>query len=66
MERRIVAQLLNGLDSLNQKSGGNQVLVIRATNRADSLNIVLRLLKEFLTRVARFNVFNEVKPVVEV
>lgn len=48
MERRIVAQLLNSLDSLNQKPGGNQVLVIGATNRADSLDPALR-------RVGRFD-----------
>lgn len=48
MERRIVAQLLNSLDSLNQKPGGSQVLVIGATNRADSLDPALR-------RVGRFD-----------
>ncbi|XP_063700211.1 nuclear valosin-containing protein-like [Culicoides brevitarsis] len=48
MERRIVAQLLNSLDNLNQKPGGSQVLVIGATNRADSLDPALR-------RVGRFD-----------
>lgn len=48
MERRIVAQLLNSLDSLNEKPGGSQVLVIGATNRADSLDPALR-------RVGRFD-----------
>lgn len=48
MERRIVAQLLNSLDGLSTKSGGNQVLVIGATNRADSLDPALR-------RVGRFD-----------
>lgn len=48
MERRIVAQLLNCLDSLNQKPGGSQVLVVGATNRADSLDPALR-------RVGRFD-----------
>lgn len=48
MERRIVAQLLNSLDNLNQKPGGSQVLVIGATNRADALDPALR-------RVGRFD-----------
>uniref|UniRef100_A0A336M220 CSON008090 protein n=1 Tax=Culicoides sonorensis TaxID=179676 RepID=A0A336M220_CULSO len=48
MERRIVAQLLNSLDNLSQKPGGNQVLVIGATNRQDSLDPALR-------RVGRFD-----------
>ncbi|CAM6031791.1 unnamed protein product, partial [Sphagnum compactum] len=48
MERRIVAQLLNSLDGLSTKVGGNQVLVIGATNRPDSLDPALR-------RVGRFD-----------
>jgi len=43
MERRIVAQLLTCMDELTpEKTGGNTVIVIGATNRADSLDIVLR------------------------
>lgn len=42
MERRIVAQLLTVLDELPEKEGGNQVLVIGATNRPDSLDPALR------------------------
>ncbi|XP_034254732.1 nuclear valosin-containing protein-like [Thrips palmi] len=42
MERRIVAQLLTTLDELSEKEGGNQVLVVGATNRPDSLDPALR------------------------
>lgn len=42
MERRIVAQLLTTLDELGEKEGGNQVLVVGATNRPDSLDPALR------------------------
>lgn len=48
MERRIVAQLLTSLDDLPKLEGGDQVLVIGATNRADSLDPSLR-------RVGRFD-----------
>ncbi|KAL0280144.1 UNVERIFIED_CONTAM: hypothetical protein PYX00_001524 [Menopon gallinae] len=42
MERRIVAQLLTCLDELNNVPNGDQVLVIGATNRPDSLDPALR------------------------
>lgn len=42
MERRIVAQLLTCLDELNNKPNGDQVLVVGATNRPDSLDPALR------------------------
>lgn len=42
MERRIVAQLLTTLDELGEKEGGDQVLVVGATNRPDSLDPALR------------------------
>uniref|UniRef100_A0A8D8PPU3 Nuclear valosin-containing protein-like n=1 Tax=Cacopsylla melanoneura TaxID=428564 RepID=A0A8D8PPU3_9HEMI len=42
MERRIVAQLLTSLDSLEYDEGGKQVLVIGATNRPDSIDPALR------------------------
>lgn len=48
MERRIVAQLLISLDGLSKFDRGDQVLVIGATNRADSLDPALR-------RVGRFD-----------
>lgn len=48
MERRIVAQLITSLDDLPKLDGGQQVLVIGATNRADSLDPSLR-------RVGRFD-----------
>lgn len=48
MERRIVAQLITSLDNLPKLDGGDQVLVIGATNRADSLDPSLR-------RVGRFD-----------
>lgn len=48
MERRIVAQLLTSLDDLPKLDGGDRVLVIGATNRADSLDPSLR-------RVGRFD-----------
>lgn len=48
MERRIVAQLLSSLDNLSKLKYGDQVLVIGATNRADSLDPALR-------RVGRFD-----------
>lgn len=48
MERRIVAQLLISLDGLSKFERGDQVLVIGATNRADSLDPALR-------RVGRFD-----------
>lgn len=48
MERRIVAQLLISLDDLPKMNGGDQVLVIGATNRADSIDPSLR-------RVGRFD-----------
>lgn len=48
MERRIVAQLITSLDDLPKLPGGDQVLVIGATNRADSLDPSLR-------RVGRFD-----------
>lgn len=48
MERRIVAQLITSLDDLPKLAGGDQVLVIGATNRADSLDPSLR-------RVGRFD-----------
>uniref|UniRef100_A0A182N974 AAA+ ATPase domain-containing protein n=1 Tax=Anopheles dirus TaxID=7168 RepID=A0A182N974_9DIPT len=48
MERRIVAQLLSSLDALGKQEGGEGVIVIGATNRADSLDPALR-------RVGRFD-----------
>ncbi|KAG7193234.1 uncharacterized protein KQ657_000996 [Scheffersomyces spartinae] len=43
MERRIVAQLLTLMDELTlEKTGGNPVIVIGATNRPDSLDQALR------------------------
>lgn len=42
MERRIVAQLLTSLDSLEYDERGKQVLVIGATNRPDSIDPALR------------------------
>lgn len=42
MERRIVAQLLTCLDELSNKPNGDQVLVVGATNRPDSLDPALR------------------------
>lgn len=43
MERRIVAQLLTCLDDVSlDKTGGNPVLVIGATNRPDSIDAALR------------------------
>lgn len=48
MERRIVSQLLSSLDNLSKLKFGDQVLVIGATNRADSLDPALR-------RVGRFD-----------
>lgn len=48
MERRIVAQLMVSLDNLPKMDGGDQVLVIGATDRADSLDPSLR-------RVGRFD-----------
>lgn len=48
MERRIVSQLLTSFDGLSKLAGGDQVLVIGATNRADALDPSLR-------RVGRFD-----------
>uniref|UniRef100_A0A182JZ89 AAA+ ATPase domain-containing protein n=1 Tax=Anopheles christyi TaxID=43041 RepID=A0A182JZ89_9DIPT len=48
MERRIVAQLLSSMDALGKQPGGEAVIVIGATNRADSLDPALR-------RVGRFD-----------
>ncbi|XP_070498482.1 nuclear valosin-containing protein-like isoform X1 [Chironomus tepperi] len=48
MERRIVAQLISSLDNLSKLKFGDQVLVIGATNRPDSLDPALR-------RVGRFD-----------
>lgn len=48
MERRIVSQLLASLDGLASHIHGNQVLIIGATNRADTLDPALR-------RVGRFD-----------
>lgn len=48
MERRIVSQLLSSLDNLAKLKFGDQVLVIGATNRQDSLDPALR-------RVGRFD-----------
>lgn len=48
MERRIVSQLLICLDNLSKHEKGDQVLVIGATNRADSIDPALR-------RVGRFD-----------
>lgn len=48
LERRIVSQLLSSLDALGQLPNGSQVVVIGATNRADTLDPALR-------RVGRFD-----------
>lgn len=48
MERRIVSQLLQSFDNLSKMEYGDQVLVIGATNRPDSLDPALR-------RVGRFD-----------
>uniref|UniRef100_A0A182MQZ8 AAA+ ATPase domain-containing protein n=1 Tax=Anopheles culicifacies TaxID=139723 RepID=A0A182MQZ8_9DIPT len=48
MERRIVAQLLSSLDALGKQDGGEGVIVIGATNRAEALDPALR-------RVGRFD-----------
>lgn len=48
MERRVVAQLLSSLDGLSRIEGGDEVLVIGATNRPDALDPALR-------RVGRFD-----------
>lgn len=48
MERRIVSQLLASLDGLAKHPHGDQVLIIGATNRADTLDPALR-------RVGRFD-----------
>lgn len=48
MERRIVSQLLSSLDNLAKLKFGDQVLVIGATNRPESLDPALR-------RVGRFD-----------
>lgn len=48
MERRIVTQLISSMDSLSKHPHGDQVLVIGATNRADTLDPALR-------RVGRFD-----------
>lgn len=48
MERRIVTQLLSSMDALGNQDKGDQVLVIGATNRPDSLDPALR-------RVGRFD-----------
>lgn len=48
MERRIVAQLLSSLDGLSKYPHGDQVVIIGATNRPDSLDPALR-------RVGRFD-----------
>uniref|UniRef100_A0A182WLP8 AAA+ ATPase domain-containing protein n=1 Tax=Anopheles minimus TaxID=112268 RepID=A0A182WLP8_9DIPT len=48
MERRIVAQLLSSLDALGKQDGGDGVIVIGATNRAEALDPALR-------RVGRFD-----------
>lgn len=48
MERRVVAQLLSSLDGLSKIEGGDEVLVIGATNRPDALDPALR-------RVGRFD-----------
>lgn len=42
MERRIVAQLLSCIDELVNKEGGNQVLLIGATNRVEAIDTALR------------------------
>lgn len=48
MERRIVSQLLSSFDGLSKEQGGDQVLVIGATNRPDVIDPALR-------RVGRFD-----------
>ncbi len=47
MERRIVAQLLQSFDNLSKTEYGDQILVIGATNRPDSLDPSLRRVSRF-------------------
>ncbi|XP_052897810.1 nuclear valosin-containing protein-like isoform X2 [Anopheles moucheti] len=47
MERRIVAQLLSSMDALGAQDGGEGVIVIGATNRADALDPALRRIGRF-------------------
>ncbi|XP_053663992.1 nuclear valosin-containing protein-like [Anopheles marshallii] len=47
MERRIVAQLLSSMDALGTQDGGEGVIVIGATNRADALDPALRRIGRF-------------------
>lgn len=59
MERRIVAQLLTLMDELTlEKTGGNPVIVIGATNRPDSLDQALRRAGRFDREIC-LNVPNE-------
>lgn len=47
MERRIVSQLLNSLDTLGKLEGGDGVIVIGATNRPDAIDPALRRIGRF-------------------
>ncbi|KAK6457948.1 AAA ATPase [Scheffersomyces xylosifermentans] len=59
MERRIVAQLLTLMDELTlEKTSGNPVIVIGATNRPDSLDAALRRAGRFDREIC-LNVPNE-------
>jgi ribosome biogenesis ATPase len=59
MERRIVAQMLTSIDELSlDKTGGNPVIIIGATNRPDSLDPALRRAGRFDREIC-LNVPNE-------
>ncbi|KAH3672955.1 hypothetical protein WICPIJ_009964 [Wickerhamomyces pijperi] len=59
MERRIVAQMLTSIDELSfEKTNGNPVIVIGATNRPDSLDPALRRAGRFDREIC-LNVPNE-------
>ncbi|KAH3673014.1 hypothetical protein WICMUC_003967 [Wickerhamomyces mucosus] len=60
MERRIVAQMLTSIDELSlDKTNGNPVIIIGATNRPDSLDPALRRAGRFDREIC-LNVPNEI------